>query len=413
MQVYLDATAQGTDGSTVTAYQGQFTVTSNPTTITPAPISYSPASGATNVPLNAIVDVAFDAPLTTASLNSNNVYLYTSGARVPSALSLDATGTTLTLKPTAAFPANTQICLYGYSLMGTNGQQAQGFSACFTTGTASLTTTPTVLAVSPPSKLTNVPVNANISVEFSAPVDPVSVTGATIKVTGGGQTVIPISMSFTRGNQAVSITPEAPLPISTVMTIAVSGVTDVAGNTVTPSTTNFTTGTTPTTGLPVAIVFNPPASTTGVPLNAAITVQASAPLDPTSVVTGALSLYDYTQGKYLTGSLTQSADWTTVYLLPGAPLSVERTYQITVGYPICCITDLAGNSLQAYATFTSGSTSSTTAPQVTGISPPNAATGIALNAQIQVQFNEPVNAKTLSAITLKAPTAPRCLSPLN
>jgi hypothetical protein len=405
IQVYLDVTAQGADGSPVTAYQGQFTIANDPATITPAPVSYSPASSATNIPLNAIVDVAYNAPLTTASVNPTNVYLYAASTRIPVTLSLDSTGTRITLKPTAALAANTQHCLYGNSLIGTNGQPAQGASVCFTTGTASLTTAPTVLAVSPPDKLTNVPVNANISVEFSAPVDPVSVTGATIKVTGGGQTVTPISVSFTHGNQTASITPEAPLPASTAMTIAVSGVTDVAGNTVTPSTTHFTTGTTPTTASPVAIVFNPPAGATGVPLNAALSVQANAPLDPTSLVTGAFSIYDYTQSKYLTGTLTQSADWTTVYLLPGAPLSVERTYQITLGYPVCCITDLAGNALQTETTFTSGATSSTTAPQVTGISPPAGATGIALNAQIQVQFNEPVNAKTLGAITLSANSA--------
>lgn len=411
IQVYLDATAQGANGGPVTAYQGQFTIADNPATITPAPVSYSPASGAVNIPLNAIVDVAYNTPLTGASVNSTSVNLYASSTKIPVTLSLDATGTRITLKPTADLAANTQYCLLGSGFTGTNGQPAHGASVCFTTGTASLTTPPTVFAVSPPDKLTNVPVNANISVEFSAAVDPVSITGATITVTGGGQTVIPVSASFSNGNQTVSITPEAPLPPSTAMTIAVSNVMDVAGSMVTPSTTNFTTGTAPETATPVAIVFNPPAGATGVPLNAALSVQASAPLDPTTLVSGAFSIYDYTQSQYLTGTLTQSTDLTTVYLLPGAPLSVEHNYQITLGYPVCCITDLAGNSLQTHSLFTSGGAASATVPQVTGISPPTGAAGIALNAQIQVQFNEPVDAETLGAITLSANGAALPIAP--
>jgi len=412
VQILLDTTAQAADGSPVTQYQGSFSTLADPSTISPAPVSVSPASGAQNVPLNAIIDIAYNAPLAAASVNSTNAFLNGSSVTVAGTLSLDASGTRITFKPNAALAANTQYCFSAYYLTGTNGQPAVNILLCFQTGTASLTKAPTVIAVSPPDTITSVPVNANISVEFSAAIDPVSVTGTTIKVTGGGQTVIPVSASFSNSNQTVSITPESPLPPSTAMTIAVSGVTDVAGNAVTPLTTHFTTGTTPTTASPVAIQFDPPTNASGVPLNAALSIKASAPLDPTTVNAGTYSLYDQTLSKYLSSTLTQSADWTTVYLLPAAPLSVERGYQIVLGYPVCCITDLAGNPLQSSSPFTTGTTASTSAPQVTGISPPNAATGIALNAQIQVQFNEPVDATKLGAITLSANGAAQPIAPI-
>ena len=47
-------------------------------------------------------------------------------------------------------------------------------------------------AVSPADKLGNVPVNANIRVRFSGPIDPLTVNGTSIQVSGGGQTAVPV-----------------------------------------------------------------------------------------------------------------------------------------------------------------------------------------------------------------------------
>jgi hypothetical protein len=52
--------------------------------------------------------------------------------------------------------------------------------------------------------------------------------------------------------------------------------------------------------------------------------------------------------------------------------------------------------------FTTGVGPSTTAPQVTAASPANGGTGVPINAQITVQFNEPVSGETLGQVSLAA-----------
>jgi hypothetical protein len=240
VQVFLDATGEDTDGNTVTAYQGSFTAVGDPGSTAPAVVNYSPAYNATGVPLNAVMDIGYSEPLAASTVNGNNVHLYSfgSGANVTATVTLNATGTVIHLKPSAALTASTQYCFFADSLQGVNGLAAQDQYVCFTTATNSATIAPTVAAVSPINKLGGVPLNANIGLEFSAPVDPLTMNGTTIQVSGGGTTSVPASISFmsdgvANGNLRVLIVPQAPLPASTTMTFTVNGVTDVAGNAVT------------------------------------------------------------------------------------------------------------------------------------------------------------------------------------
>jgi large repetitive protein len=401
IRVFLDATAQDTDGNNVTAYQGQFSTIADPASTGPQVVAYSPMSGTQNVPLNALMDAGYTEPISAATVNAANVYLNGPGGNVAVTLSQDASGKRVFMQPTAALAAKGEYCAYYYNLKDANGQAAQNLIFCFITGTDAQTTAPKIVAVSPADKLAQVPVNANINVAFAAPIDPLSVSGATIQVTGGGQTAIPVSMSFGNNNQTAGLTPEAPLPPSTAMTLTVSGVTDVAGNVVAAQTTHFTTGTVPLTTAPALVAFNPPANATGVPQNSVLSIQTNTVLDGTSINGSSFSVYDYTAGAYLVGAVSQSSDGTSAYFLPSAPLAVNREYEMEAGYPICCITDLAGNRLQTtVGVFTTGFGNSATAPRVLGVSPANAQTAVPLNAEIIVQFNEPVDAQTLGGVTL-------------
>ena len=80
-----------------------------------------------------------------------------------------------------------------------------------------------------------------VSVNFNKAINPVSVTGSTIQVSGGSVTEVPSSISFTPDYTRTIVVPQAPLPSSTQMTIAISGVTSEAGVAVASQTTNFTT----------------------------------------------------------------------------------------------------------------------------------------------------------------------------
>ena len=132
------------------------------------------------------------------------------GVNVASTIGLDATGTVIRIVPTGAMQANKTYCYYVQGgVQGTNGLAAQQLGICFTTGAGPQTAAPTVSVVSPANLLSNVPVNANIRVQFSGPVDPLTVNDSTIQVTAAGSSQ---TISFGSGNQLAQLTPQNPLP---------------------------------------------------------------------------------------------------------------------------------------------------------------------------------------------------------
>src|SRR5208337_1615411 len=141
---------------------------------------------------------------------------------------------------------------------------------------------------------------------------------------------------------------------------------------------------------------------TNVPLNAVVQIQVNEPVDPGSVNSYTLNVYDSTAGQTVAGSYSVSADGRTVSFVPGAPLAVSRTYYVY--FSGRGITDLAGNGLGCAGwcnySFTTGTAQDTSGPQVVGVSPANGLTGVAINARVVVQFSEPVDAATLGQVVL-------------
>ena len=412
IQVFLDTTALDTVGNAVNSYSSSFTIMEDPAVTAPAVVNVSPLSAAAAVPLNAVIHVQYSEALNAATVTAQSVVLRGNGQNVVAAtLGLDATGMIVQLAPSAPLAANTQYCysVNSYytssSVQGSNGLTAQGYYACFTTGAAAQGTAPTVKAVSPANGLSNVPVNANIDVLFSGPVDPTTVNATTIQVTGGNQTLAPYSISFTNNDQTVLIQPLTPLPAATAMTLTIAGVKDPAGNAVAVHTTHFTTGNVADTVSPVAMAVNPVPNETNVPVNAAISLQSSAPIDPATINSNTFQLYDRTLGTYVSGTYSQSSDGTTLFLLPSTQLAVNRNY--SVFFDSRGMADLAGNGLTCCGsaqignyTFATSYSASTTAPQVTGVSPANGVQGVPINAHLTIQFNEAVDEESLSHVTL-------------
>jgi hypothetical protein len=79
-------------------------------------------------------------------------------------------------------------------------------------------------------------------VDFDEPVNPLSVTGSTMLLTGPGGDIVACTISFSTGDQRVIITPHAPLFDASPHTLTIDGVTDIAGNPVVSSSTQFDTG---------------------------------------------------------------------------------------------------------------------------------------------------------------------------
>jgi hypothetical protein len=411
IQVFVQTSVIDTVGNPVYAYTGTFNIVSDPAVTAPSVINLSPINQSNGIPTNFVGSIQYSGPIDPSTVTPANVYLSLAGSdgTVPSTATLDSTGTILHLRPSSPATPNTYYEYEAQNLKGTNGTSAQGTGTSYQTGAGAQTTPPPVLAISPQDKSANVPINAIVGILFAGPLDPTSVNATTFSLTANGQT-IPSNISFSDGTQRVQLTPQAPLAPSTVVTLTISGATDIAGNVVATQTTHFTTGTSAVTVQPAITATNPYDTGTSVPLNSIISLQSNAPIDGTSVSSGSFQVLNQTTNQGVAGTYSLSSDGMTIFFVPSSPLPSAQ--QILVSFTNHGITDLAGNALQSYFCvgsscignffFTTGTGASTTPPQVAGLSPATGMTSVPVNTQVSVAFSEPVDAESLTGVTLSA-----------
>jgi large repetitive protein len=405
IQVFLDSSAQDIYGNYLSSFSGQFTTAGSPTNTAAVAQAVNPFPYATNVPLNTVIQIEYNQPLLASTINSTNVvlYQYSTNTFLTPTLSLSGGGQVINIAPTSNLVAGSQYFAYvsyGGNVTNTNGINVQAYEVVFTAGTATDTVAPTISSIAPPDTSANIGTNAYVSVNFNKAINPVSVTGSSIKVSGGSVTEVPSSISFTPDYTRTMIIPQAPLPSSTTMAIAISGVTSQAGVSVASKTTHFTTMAGADFSAPY--VINPSVQNgQTVGINAAFALQFNKPMDQGSANPAGnqyVFIYDYTSG-YVATTITFSADLTTVFLKPTANLTASHQFQMCSYY----MTDLSGNPQQNFCVsgFFTGTGTDTTGPVVQQVSPPSGLTGVGINAPVNILFNEPIDGASLAGVTLK------------
>jgi len=109
-------------------------------------------------------------------------------------------------------------------------------------------------------------------------------------------------------------------------------------------------------------------------------------------------LYDTTLGSSIPAAVSLSADGMTATFKPSSALNPGDTVNV-YSYGA---TDLAGNVETAFnSSFTVGSAPDTTPPHVLSVNPVNNLTNVPINALVQILFDRPVAANSLSQVTLK------------
>ncbi len=106
--------------------------------------------------------------------------------------------------------------------------------ALFTAGSPVDTTPPTVTATTPVNGTSSVATSVAPTVTFSEPVQPATVT---FKVTDSGGNTVAGSTAYNSANNTDTFTPTATLAAGTTFTVVLSGAKDLAGNSMTGSTT--------------------------------------------------------------------------------------------------------------------------------------------------------------------------------
>jgi hypothetical protein len=385
----------------------------NAATAQPVVVTESPTCcNLQDVATNAEVDVQFSQPLNPATVTTANFYQNT-GPAITYTVGLvpNTNNTVVRIKPSSNFTASTQ---YGFctnsSVLGANGVAAESdCNLTYFTTTAATDTTSGTVTVGPPDNSQNVGTNAYIRVQFSKPADRTTVNSSTIAITTGGN-AIPGSFTYNYNGDdlyGVDFYPLNPLPQSSTIKIAVSGILDYAGNEFSEPTITFQTAAQPDfTNPSVTLDFG--STTYGVGTNASFTCLYSEPMDPSSITPSfpyGTYIYSETANAEVPMTYTFAPDMMSVTMTPVSPLLQNSYYY----YECYSAIDLTGNAENGnYSYFYTGSGPVTTGPAVVGTNPPNGMTNVPINTQtgpwvnssLGILFSEAVNADTLGQITL-------------
>jgi hypothetical protein len=232
--------------------------------VAPRVAAMSPAPGATIIGDLQQVQVTFTENLYAPGLTNNHVLLTgaASGAHVPMSLSFNTGNQTLTITYAASLPQDTYTLTlisgeeldglsdsslnaldgeYAGSLPSGNGASGGSFVAAFGVNTA-----PRVVEVVPGANALSVPEASNVTVRFSEPIDPATVTTASFRLLANG-TPVPATVNVSTSGTRATLDPTPVLSLDTLYTVEVSSsVTDVTGVAAVPFTSLFRTSTTPT-----------------------------------------------------------------------------------------------------------------------------------------------------------------------
>ncbi|MGJ5816429.1 Ig-like domain-containing protein [Paludibaculum fermentans] len=237
---------------------------------------------------------------------------------------------------------------------------------------------PHLLGGTPVAQPEGVPLNATLSVVFSAPVNSLSIENG-VKLSEGGRDV-PVQ-AFRAGDQGIRVAPLTFLRADNEYTVSVSGVEDQAGHTIPLQSWTFTTGQAVDT-TPIDIVRMEPPTGGGAPdslISLAFNKQVAA---DTALRTAYL----------FPGILSFSEDRRSFTLTPNKPHFMGTSYDLYISN----LQDTAENAIsdasaRAYSPSVGfGYARPGGAPAVVSSTPRSGLEGVPLNARIQVKFDRRV-----------------------
>ncbi len=372
----------------------------------PSVTSVAPANGASNVSVSTTVRIVFSKPMNPSTVNASTISLSGAGVGVVSgAINYDPSSTSLTFSPTSALQNGIAYTI----TVSTGATDAAGnplaapFTSTFTTSAAAPPpdiTPPSVVSSTPVNGSTGVSITTPISITFSEPLLPATVSSSTIFLSGPGGATVGGTVSYDNSSLSAVFTPAASLQNGTSYTLnATTGVKDVAGNSLQSTfAATFTTVVAlrpPDTTPPTVLSTQPPNGSVSVPVTTPIRVTFSESMDAGTINTTTVTLS--VVGVTISGSVSYDAGSRTASFVPSAGLLAEnQTYTLTV---TTGARDAAGNPLAAnfVASF---QTEDLTRPTITSRSPAPGSTGVATSAAIQIGFSEAMKASTINGSTV-------------
>ena len=389
-----------TSGNLMAAAAASFTTgaSATPDTAAPTVVSFSPANAATNVAVNTPVVMTVSEPVRLGDFSTSmRVFVNVVGygqVQMAGTYTANAARTIVTFTPSVPYPGGAQVQVYSNydgQITDVSGNVLQSTSMTFTTAAAADTTAPTIVMVTPTDGSTGIGPNAPITLTFSEPLLPTTVSNNTFALFANG-TELSVGISRSADNRTVFLS--ATLPLEAAITVVATGdVTDLAGNALEDFASTFATGSTFSTTRPQIVAQRPTGN--GIPASASITLFSSKPLNP-ATLDGAL--YVSQGGVLVEGTVTVSGNGTAIHFDPAGTLDPAALVQVFVTSDV---EDTDGNFLFAYSgSFTVTANTANNAPTVVRSSPAFYSSGNPTNAVIDIEFSEPLLASSVVSANL-------------
>jgi hypothetical protein len=248
---------------------------------------------------------------------------------------------------------------------------------------------PTVIASAPDQEAFNVALNRTLSVRFSEPMDPDTLSDTSFTVFDGAT---PVEGTVSYMGVTATFAPDVNLDPSTLYTATVTdSATDLAGNALSEDFSwTFTTGTLIDSLRPVISFTSPEDAETDVSINSNVVVVFSEQMDPGTFVDGTFTL--------LQGIDTIAGDVTVVgasaIFNPDNDLQFNVTYTAQITNVVA---DLAGNTLLETRTWTFMTATDVMPPRVILTGPAAGASSVRRDTTITATFSEAMDADSAIA----------------
>jgi hypothetical protein len=375
-------------------FSSSFTTGAGPDFTAPT-VVWTSVSSNESIPTNSAITIQFSESMDATTFSTSNIYITDQllGSHIAATLTWNATQSVAYLAPSAPLASGREYYLSVSGGTDLAGNQVGGYGIYFYAGLNSASAAPTVINFNPMNGATGLGTNVIIEAQFSAPIDPTTVSGVTL--TGGG--TVQTTPVMSAANTVLQLVPSAPLAPNTTYTMTVSGVKDPAGNTVATVTNSFTTGPTYDTTAPTVVTTDPISCNASYPdncpaygTNVTPKIVFNKPLNPITVNNSSIVLYLNDTGQFIPATVTLSANGLEVTITPQLQLLTNTEYRFYVSYN-SYVQDQDGNNITAgWYYFYTGTGANTTSPTV-AVSPLNGATNIPINTQVVAMVSAPVD----------------------
>jgi hypothetical protein len=336
-----------------------------------ASVSLDFAGNTSGIATNASFSCRYSKAMDPSSITPSGTYVYSyvANASVPVTYTFSTDLMSVTMTPTSPLFANSEYRYYCNSAIDLTGNGQSNNSVYFYAGNSASSAGPTLLYTNPPNGFTGVALNTNngpwcgtsVGLLFNEPVSEASLGNITLTPQGGSP--MPIGLCQEIGDTAVMVELPYNLQPNTKYTFNVTGVTDYAGNPITPVTSSFTTGSSFDWTAPFVTTFVPANGAPNVDVNTPLSVTFSEPMSPVLMSSNQIFLRNHNTSVVIPTTLSFSPDYTTVYLTLSASLDPVTKYDLYMWINNWWISDIAGNNVntsQTYSTFTTGTPTAVT-----------------------------------------------------